>query len=64
MCFENHQAYKCIKSTNLGKIYSTWFYNKAVKIKLTDNVRIHKILHIIDLEKLLDIDHLEELMNR
>ena len=65
MCFENHQlAYKCRKLKNLGKIHSTWFYNNAVNIKHTENGRIHKIFHIIDIEKLLDIDNLDELLNR
>ena len=65
MCFENHQlAYKCRKLKNLGKIHSTWFYNNAVNIKLTENGRIYKIFHIIDIEKLLDIDNLDELLCR
>ena len=65
MCFKNHQlAYKCRKLKNLGKIHSTWFYNNAVNIKLTENWRIHKIFHIIDIENLLDIDNLDELLNR
>ena len=65
MCFENHQlAYKCRKLKNLGKIHSTWFYNNAVNIKLTENGRIHKIFHIIDIEKLLDNYNLDELLNR
>ena len=65
MCFENHQlAYKCRNLKNLGKIHSTWFYNNAVNIKLTENGRIHKIFHIIDIEKLLDIDDLDEFLNR
>ena len=61
MCFENHQlAYKCRKLKNLGKIHSTWFHNNAVNIKFTENGRIHKIFHIIDIEKLLEIDNLDE----
>ena len=65
MCFENHQlAYKCRKFKNLGEIHSTWFYNNAVNIKFTENERIHKMFHIIDKEKLLDIDNLDELLNR
>ena len=65
MCFENHQlAYKCRKLKNLGKIHSTWFYNNAVNIKLMENGRIHKIFHIIDIEKLLEIDNLDEFLNR
>ena len=65
MCFENHQlAYKCRKLKNLGKIHSTWFYNNVVNIKLTENGRIYRIFHIIDIEKLLDIDNLNELLCR
>ena len=65
MCFESHQlAYKCRKLNNLGKIHSTWFYNNAANIKLTENGRIHKIFHIIGREKLLDIDNLDEFLNR
>ena len=33
-------------------------------IKLTENGRIHKIFHVIDIEKLLDIDNLDEFLNR
>ena len=64
MCFENHIAYNCIKLKNLREIHSTWFYSNAVNIKLTENGRIHKIFHIIDLEKLIDIDNLGEFLNR
>ena len=65
MCFENHQlAYKCRKLKNLGKILSTWFYNNTVNIKLAENGRIYKIVHVIDIEKLLDIDNLDELLCR
>ena len=65
MCFEIHQlAYKCRKLKNLGKIHSTWFYNNVVNITLTENGRIHTIFHIIDIEELLDIDNLEDFLNR
>ena len=65
MCFENHQlAYKCRKLKNLGTIHSTWFYNNAGNIKLTENGRTDKIFHISDIEKLLDIDNLDEFLNR
>ena len=65
MCFENHQlAYKCRKLKNLGKILSTWFCNNTVNIKLTENGRIYKIVHVIDIEKLLNIDNLDELLCR
>ena len=50
MWFENHQlVYKCRKLKNLGKTHSTWFYNNAVDIKLTENGRIYKIFHITDI---------------
>ena len=65
MCFENHQlASNCRKLKNLGKLHSTWFYNNAVNIKLTENGRIRKIFHIINIEKLLEIDNLDEFLNR
>ena len=65
MRFENHQLpFKCRKLKNLGKIRSTWFYNNAVNIKFTENGRIRNILHIIDIEKLIDIDNLDEFLNR
>ena len=65
MRFENHQLpSKCRKLKNLGKIRSTWFYNNAVNIKFTENGRIRNILHIIDIEKLIDIDNLDEFLNR
>ena len=65
MWFENHQlAYKCRKLKNLGKTHSTWFYNNAFNIKLTENGRIHEIFHFIDIEKLLDTDNLDEILNR
>ena len=52
MYYENHQlAYKCRKLKNLEKIHLTWFHNNAVNIKLTENGGIHKIFHIIDIEK-------------
>ena len=65
MWFENHQlGYKCRKLKNLGKTHSTWFYNNAVNIKFTGNGRIHKIFHFIDIEKLLDTDNLDEILDR
>ena len=65
MWFENHQlAYNCRKLKNLGKTHSTWFYNNAVNIKFTGNGRIHEIFNFIDIEKLLDTDNLDEILNR
>ena len=63
--FWNHQlSYKCRKLKNLGKIHSTWLYNNAVNTKLTENGRIHKIFLIVDIEKLLEIDNLDEFLNK
>ena len=62
--YSKNLAYKCRKLKILGKIHLTWFYNNRVNIKLLENERIHKIFHIIDIEKLLDIDNLEEFINR
>ena len=33
-------------------------------IKLTENGRIHKMFHVIDIEKLLDINNLDEFLDR
>ena len=57
-------ASNCRKLRNLGKSHSTWFYYNAVNIKVTENGRIEKILHIIDREKLLHIDNLGEFLKR
>ena len=53
----NFAVKKCKKMKNLGKTHSSWFCNNAVNVKLTENGRIHKIFHFIDIEKLLDINN-------
>ena len=64
MCHENHQlAYKCRQLKNAGKIHSTWFWNNAVNIKLSERSNPVKIFHIIDIEKLLGIDNLDDFIN-
>ena len=64
MSNENQQlAYKCRHLKNVRKIHSTWFFNNAVNIKLTEHGRIHKIFHVTDIENLLEIDNLEEYIN-
>ena len=61
---ENQQlAYKCRQLKSARKIHSTWFFNNAVNIKLTEHGRIHKIFHVTDIENLLEIDNLEEYDN-
>ena len=58
MCHENHQlAYKCRQLKNAGKIHSKWFWNNVT------NVKTAKIYHIIDIEKLLSVDNLDEFIN-
>ena len=61
MCNENHQrAYKCRQLKNAGKIHSTWFWNNAVNVKLSERSNPVKIFHIIDIEKFLGIDNLDD----
>ena len=64
MCHENHQlAYKCRHLKNAGKIHSTWFWNNAVNVKLSERSSPVKIFHIIDIEKLLGIDNLDDFVS-
>ena len=64
MSNENQQlASKCRQLKSARKIYSTWFFNNAVNIKLMEQGRIHKIFHVTDTENLLEIDNLEEYIN-
>ena len=60
LCHENHQlAYKCRELKNFGKIYSTWFWNNVISVKLTERSQSEKLYLIIDIEKLLVVDSLE-----
>ena len=62
MCHEKNQlGYKCCK--NSGKIHSTWFWNNVVNIKLSERSNPVKIFDIIDIEKLLGIDNLDDFIN-
>ena len=64
MCHENHQlAYKCFQLKNAGKIHSTWFWNNAVNVKLSERSNTVKNLHIIDIEKLFGIDNLDDFIS-
>ena len=64
MCHENHQlAYKCCQLKNAGKIHYTWSWNNAVNVKLSERSNPVKIFHIIDIEKLLGIDNLDDFMS-
>ena len=62
MCHEKNQlGYKCCK--NSGKIHSTWFWNNVVNIKLSERSNPVKTFDIIDIEKLLGIDNLDDFIN-
>ena len=61
MCHENHQlAYKCRQLKNAWKIYSAWFWNN---VKFNERCQPAKIYHIIDIEKLLGFDNLDDFIN-
>ena len=60
---ENQQlAYKCRKLKSARKIYSTWFYNNCVNIKLSEHSNPVKIFHVRDTENLIGTDNLEEFL--
>ena len=64
MYHENQQlAYKCCQLKNAGKIHSTWFWNNVVNVKLSERSNPVKIFRIIDIEKLLGIDNLDNVIN-
>ena len=64
MCHENHQlSYKCRQLKNAGKIHSTWFWNNSVNVKLDERSHPTKINHVIDIEKLLGVDNLDEFIS-
>ena len=64
MCHENHQlACKCCHLKSARKIHLTWFYSSTLHIKLVENGPTHKILHTMNIEKVLGVDNLDEYMN-
>ena len=64
MCFENQSLfYKCRQLKNVGKLFSFWFFNNTLNVKLIENGPITKIFHISDVENLLQINSIEELLN-
>ena len=63
MCRENHQlSYKCRQLKNAGKIHSTWFWNNSVHVKLNERSQPIKIHHVIDIEKLLRVDNVDDVL--
>ena len=64
MCFENQSLfYKCWQFKNVGRLFSFWFFNNTLNVKLIENGPITKIFHIKYLENLLQVDSIEELIN-
>ena len=54
VCTENHNLfYKCRQLKNAKKIYASWFFNNAIKVRLMDKGPIFKIFHEYDLGELL-----------
>ena len=54
MCHENHQlAYKCCQLKNPGKIHSTWFWNNAVNVKLSERSNPVKFFILLTLKNFL-----------
>ena len=61
MPLENqYLAYKCRQLKSARKIHSTWFFNNVVNIKLTELGKILKIIHVTDIDNLLETDSLED----
>ena len=64
MCQEKHElACRCRQLKNAGKIQSTWFWNNAVNVNFSERSNPVKIFHIIDIEKFLGIDNLDDFIN-
>ena len=64
MCQDSHQlSYKYRQLKNVCKIHSTWFWNNSVNVKLNKRSQAMKIHHVIDIEKLLGVDNLDEFIN-
>ena len=64
MFHENHQlSYKCRQLKNAVNIHSTWFWKNSVNVKLNERSQPTKIHHVIDTEKLLAVDNLDEFIN-
>ena len=64
MCHENHElSYKSRQLKNAGKIHSKWFWNNSVNVKLDERSQPTKINHVVDIEKLLGVDNLDEFIS-
>ena len=64
VCLENQSLfYKCCQLKNVNKLFTFWFFNNTLNVKLIENSPITKIFHILDLENLLQVDSIDELLN-
>ena len=64
MCFDSQSLfYKCWQLKNVGKLFSFWFFNNTLNVKIIENGLVTKVFHIIDLKNLLQFDSIEELIN-
>ena len=64
MCFENQSLfYRYEQLENFRKLFSFWFFNNTLNVKLVENGPVTKMFHIIDLENLLQVNSIEELIN-
>ena len=62
MCHERHKlAYKCRQLRNAREIHSTWFWYNVINVKLNESQPAK--IYIIDIEKLLGVNNLDEFIN-
>ena len=54
MCIENSRLfYKCRQLKRMNELYSTWFLNQTINVRVRENSNITKIYHQDDLDDLL-----------
>ena len=64
MCHENHQsAFKCRSLKIAGKIHLAWFWNNVINVKRNDRGQPAKKHHIINIEKLLGVENLDDFIS-
>ena len=63
ICSENSKIFfKCRQLAKGKKIHATWFYNNKINVKVSEGSQVVNIFHESDLEKLLNIDNLDEFL--
>ena len=64
MPYKNQElVYKCQQPKSVRNIHSTWFFNNAVNVKLTERGKIQKIFYVTDIKDLLEKEKWEEYIN-